>query len=301
MKFVLMSLLLAESSFAMDALMKKMVHQTNKHVLEAECWGENNKNKYDLAVGAAMEKCMQLAPAIDLVNVLSPNNRFSSLFPSINVKNPFKQFQQFQDIDQLVSLWRNKRSAESSTGILQPDEDDFMEFLDDVDDFKEGMATKLGNLTCVMTEMKMLTPELKVNIEEYTKDMEEEEEIDLNETPIVADPEWRKRLTTGYQDCYDIAESIPSQALSKSPLSRVFGRQMIFFKCAKKNEKLNCAMGQMKRLVEEWYGSGENITNTDYGLPEDEYEAAALSVMVLRNGASEEERFVGDFFWGGHM
>ena len=108
-----------------------------------------------------------------------------------------------------------------------------MEFLDDVDDFKEGMATKLGNLTCVMTEMKMLTPELKVNIEEYTKDKEEEEEIDLNETPIVADPAWRKRLTTGYQDCYDIAESIPSQALSKSPLSRVFGRQMIFFKCAK--------------------------------------------------------------------
>merc|ERR1711872_840646 len=163
------------------------------------------------------------------------------------------------DIDQLVSLWRNKRSAESTTGILQPDEDDFMEFLDDVDDFKEGMATKLGNLTCVMTEMKMLTPELKVNIEEYTKDMEEEEEIDLNETPIIADPELRKRLTTGYQDCYDIAESIPSQALSKSPLSRVFGRQMIFFKCAKKNEKLNCAMGQMKRLVEEWYGSGETL------------------------------------------
>merc|ERR1711923_9261 len=137
--------------------MKKMVHQTNKHVLEAECWGENNKNKYDLAVGAAMEKRMQLAPAIDLVNVLSPTNRFSSLFPSINVKNPFQQFQQYQDIDQLVSLWRNKRSAEPTTGILQPDEDDFMEFIDDVDDFKEGMATKLGNLTCVLTEMKMLT------------------------------------------------------------------------------------------------------------------------------------------------
>merc|ERR1712064_213268 len=53
-------------------------------------------------------------------------------------------------------------------------------------------------------------------------------------------------------------------ALAKSPLSRVFGRQMIFFKCAKKNEKLNCAMGQLKKWVEEWYGSGENITNTEY-------------------------------------
>jgi len=301
MKFVLMSLLLAESSLAMDALMKKMVMQTNRHVLESECWGHNNKNNYDLAVGAAMDKCMQLAPAIDLVNVLSPTNRFSSLFPSINVKNPFQQFQQYQDIDQLVSLWRNKRSAEPTTGILQPDEDDFMEFLDDVDDFKEGMATKLGNLTCVLTEMKMLTPELKVNIEEYTKDWTEEEDIDLTESPFLEDPEWRKRLATGYQDCYDIAESIPSQALAKSPLSRVFGRQMIFFKCAKKNEKLNCAMGQLKKWVEEWYGSGENITNTEYGLPEDEYEASALSAMVLHNAASEEEKFVNEFFWGGHM
>merc|ERR1712243_465211 len=162
-------------------------------------------------------------------------------------------------------MGRNKRSAEPTTGILQPDEDDFMEFLDDVDDFKEGMATKLGNLTCVLTEMKMLTPELKVNIEEYTKDWTEEEDIDLTESPFLEDPEWRKRLATGYQDCHGIAESIPSQALAKSPLSRVFGRQMIFFKCAKKNEKLNCAMGQLKKWVEEWYGSGENITNTEYG------------------------------------
>merc|ERR1712243_234138 len=156
-------------------------------------------------------------------------------------------------------MGRNKRSAEPTTGILQPDEDDFMEFLDDVDDFKEGMATKLGNLTCVLTEMKMLTPELKVDIE----------------------------------------ESIPSQALAKSPLSRVFGRQMIFFKCAKKNEKLNCAMGQLKKWVEEWYGSGENISYSEYGLPEDEYEASALSAMVLHNAASEEEKFVNEFFWGG--
>merc|ERR1712064_268087 len=90
-------------------------------------------------------------------------------------------------------------------------------------------------------------------------------------------------------------------ALAKSPLSRVFGRQMIFFKCAKKNEKLNCAMGQLKKWVEEWYGSGENITNTEYGLPEDDYEASAFSAMVLHNAASEEEKFVNEFFWGGHM
>merc|ERR1711902_76564 len=217
MKFVLMSLVLVHTCLSMVMMLQKIVKQTEKHVLQSTCFGPGNKQKFDLAIGESIEKCLQLAPTNDLLNILSPNSQLTSLFPSVNVKNPFKQFQTYQDLDQLVSLWRNKRSItkRDTEGLLSPDEDDFMEFLEDFDDFKGGMATRIGNLTCVMTEMKMLTPELKVNIEEYTKDMEEEEEIDLNETPIIADPEWRKRLTTGYQDCYDIAESIPSQALSK--------------------------------------------------------------------------------------
>ena len=252
-----MSLLLAGSSLAMDDMFKKIMKETAFHTFNAACFGENNKNLYDLAVGAAMEKCMQLAPAIDLINLLSPRNQFNSLFPSVNRKNPFEQFQvnrqwqlikmkngliflllqAYKDIDQLTSLWRNKRSADASSGLIQIDEDDFIEFLEDFADYKGNMATKIGNLTCVMTEMNLLTPELKVNIEEYTKDMAEVEEFDLTETEIVADPEWRARLSRGYQDCYDISESIPSQALTGNPLKRMFGRQMMFFKCAKVNNK----------------------------------------------------------------
>merc|ERR1711988_1093087 len=63
MKFVLMSLLLAGSSLAMDDMFKKIMKETAFHTFNAACFGENNKNLYDLAVGAAMEKCMQLAPA----------------------------------------------------------------------------------------------------------------------------------------------------------------------------------------------------------------------------------------------
>merc|ERR1712223_1902967 len=288
MKLILMSLLVLGPCYGMDAMFKKIMKQTAKHTFDAACFGETNKNNYDLAVGAAIEKCLQLAPAIDLINILSPSSPFTSLFPSVNTKNPFRQFQEYQDIDQLVSLWRSKRSADSeiTTGLLQPDEADFM----------GEMATKMGNLTCVLTEMKLLTPELKVNIEEYTKDLAEYEEYDLSESPIVEDPEWRARLSRGYQDCYDISESIPSAALSGSPLKRMFGRQMIFFKCAKKNEMTNCALGQMKRWLEQFYGVSEN--NTAYGLPEDDYEAAGLGLMVLDNAASEEEKFVSDFFWG---
>merc|ERR1711988_1673659 len=247
--------LLAGSSLAMDDMFKKIMKETAFHTFNAACFGENNKNLYDLAVGAAMEKCMQLAPATDLINLLSPRNQFNSLFPSVNRKNPFEQFQAYKDIDQLTSLWRNKRSADASSGLIQIDEDDFIEFLEDFADYKGNMATKIGT-----------------------------------------DPEWRARLSRGYQDCYDISESIPSQALTGNPLKRMFGRQMMFFKCAKKNEVTNCALGQMKRWVEQFYGTANNLT--EYGLPEDAYEAAGLGIMVLNNAASEEEQFVSDFFWG---
>ena len=93
MKLILMSLLVLGPCYGMDAMFKKIMKQTAKHTFDAACFGETNKNNYDLAVGAAIEKCMQLAPAIDLINILSPSSPFTSLFPSVNTKNPFRQFQ----------------------------------------------------------------------------------------------------------------------------------------------------------------------------------------------------------------
>ena len=97
----------------------------------------------------AIEKCMQLAPAFNLASIIadSPNT----------LREPFKSLQ-FSNLDSLVSLWRQKRD----TGLVNVDEDDFVEFLDDVSEFKGNMAAKMGNLSCVLTEMKLLTPDQKV-------------------------------------------------------------------------------------------------------------------------------------------
>jgi len=290
MRFVLMSLVLAGSCHGFDHMLEKMVKTTARHVLDSKCWGEGNIQKYDLAVGAAIEKCLLLAPSAELEALTSPDYK-NSLFPSL-VKNPFKQFQEYQDIDQLVSLWRNKRD----TGLLDPDEDDFLEFIDDFRDFKGSMAGKIGNLTCVMMEMKMINSDFTVNIDEYLKDITEDPDMDVTESELLQDPEWLARLDAGYQDCYDISESIPSAALDDNPLTKMFGRQMIFFKCADKNEKMNCALGAMKKVIETYYGEVSNTT--EYGLPSDSYEASALTLMVMENAASDEEKFVSDFFWG---
>jgi len=278
-------LLVSLKAEATMQLMEKMVDEVHTHTLKAECFGEVNKKSYDKAIEGAIEKCMQLAPAFNLASILADH--------SAQLREPFRQLQ-FSNLDSLVSLWRTKRD----TGLVNVDEDDFMEFLDDVSDFKGNMASKMGNLTCVLTEMKLITPDMKINIEEYTKDVTEIEGFDLEASPLAQDPEWWQRLVTGYKDCYDISESLPQSALNKSPIKKMFGRQMMFFHCADKNEKMNCALGQMKIWLESYYAADERDL-TEFGLPEDQYEASGLTLMVKYNAASDEEKFLSNFFWGG--
>jgi len=279
-------------------MMKKIMNNINLYNLRSKCWGDGNLNAYQIGLMKAQEKCMQLAPAYDLVDLLTPQTNPFTTLPGAVPNNPFRKLQDLQNLDQLTSLWRTKRQA--STGILNPDQDDFYDFLEDFGEFKEDIASKMGNLTCVLTEFKYLTSDLKINIEQYTKPASELEGFNVEES-MAKDPEWEKKLHDGYMDCYKISENWPQAALNRNPLTKIFGRHMIFFKCADKNERKMCAKAQMLEWLETIYGSDAEQKPADYGLPEDKYDAAAVSIMVLNNAATPEEEFVGDFFWGmGH-
>jgi len=298
MKFLLLSLLGFLAVEAGEEDMKQIMNEINYWNLRSHCWGEENVLAYDIAVLEATDKCMQLAPAYDLVELLKPlNNPFTTLPGTVN--NPFQKLTSFQNLNQLTSLWRSKRQA--SSGLLNADQNDFIEFLEDFGEFKEGIATKMGNLTCVLTEMKLLTPDLKINIEEYTKPVAEIEGFKPEISVAGQDPAFAKKLSEGFMDCYRISENWPQAPLNRNPLSKIFGRHMIFFKCADKTERKMCAKAQMLQWLETIYGKDPEYDPKEHGLPEDKYDAAAVSIMVLNNAATPEEQFVGDFFWGmGH-
>merc|ERR1719237_97228 len=59
---------------------------------------------------------------------------------------------------------RRKRQA---NGLLNPSEEDKEEFLEDYMDFKHSMETKIGNLSCVMTQLEMLDAAGNINMETY--------------------------------------------------------------------------------------------------------------------------------------
>merc|ERR1712038_1595708 len=253
------------------------MNEINAFNLRSHCWGEENVLAYDIAVLEATDKCMQLAPAYDLVELLKPlNNPFTTLPGTVN--NPFQKLTSFQNVNQLTSLWRSKRQA--SSGLLNADQNDFIEFLEDFGEFKEGIATKMGNLTCVLTEMKLLTPDLKINIDEYMKPVADIGGFKPELSVAGTDPEFEKKLADGYMDCYRI--------------SKIFGRHMLFFKCADKAERKMCAKAQMLKWLETIYGTDPSMDPSEHGLPKDKYDAAALSIMVLNNAATPEEEFVGE-------
>merc|ERR1719337_109438 len=217
--------------------------------------------------------------------------------------NPFEKLTKGGDFSDLQSLWRTKREA--SEGLVEVDEDDFYEFLQQVNDNRHFRHNAMGNLTCVLHKCGQLTEDMEVNMDFYTTALRAEEpETGFTwdvEGSAAKDPEWREKIATAYEDCQELAESWPATALNRRPMTRMFGRQMIFFKCADRTERRVCTEAQLLENLETFYGSQTDEETAEQiaavGLPEDKYDAAAISIAVLHNAQSEEEKFVERFLW----
>merc|ERR1711963_201493 len=152
-----------------------------------------------------------------------------------------------------------KAKRECSEGLVDVDEDDFYEFLQQVNDNGHFRHNAMGNLTCVLHKCGQLTEDMEVNMDFYTTALRAEEpETGFTwdvEGSAAKDPEWREKIATAYEDCHDLAESWPATSLNRRPMTRMFGRQMIFFKCADRTERRVCTEAQLLENLGTFYGS----------------------------------------------
>ena len=229
-----------------EAIQRDM-EKTNNDIM---CWGVENVMAYRLAQYEAMEECGRSGLASGMVRPTNPfttlpgnlNNPFADqqkplnkLFNNdANSRNPLSALLSRNSIGNSAqhawdSLFRSRRQAEE--GLLEIDEAAELEkFLEDYDEFKTDIGSMIGNLTCVLTKMDMLDSALQVNLKLWTTDIWQQ--LNLKKTLAGEDPEWRQKLIGGYTDCYQVASNWPQQSLDRNPITKVFGRHMIFFKCA---------------------------------------------------------------------
>merc|ERR1712226_715375 len=230
----------------------------------SKCWGKKNVDAYALDIEKARRECMQMEPAFDLPgHGNGPQNPF--LRPN---NNPFEKLTEGGDFSDLQSLWRTKREARE--GLLDVDEDDFYEFIQQVKDHRHLRRNSMSNLTCVLQKIGQLTDDMEVNLEYYTTALTAEEaEFGFTwdvEGSAAIDPEWRAKIAREYNDCYEMAQSLPAISLNRNPFHRIFGRQKAFFNCADRTERRVCTEAQLLENLEQFYGS-ERARRLRKGLP----------------------------------
>jgi len=301
---VALTFVLAAASADMK-MMKQIHHDMMMMNSQAMCWGQGNMMYYKVAMMQAMEECEgghsgSTKPSNPFAQLSKPSNPFQTL--PAEAKSPFRSPFASASKPQINAnalkelLFNNFRSKRQAGGLIEVTEEDFAEFLDDFSEFKDDVATKMSNLTCVLSKMNMLDSNYQVNLKAYTEDFWGE--IDLSQTLAGEDPVWRKMMIDGYNDCYDIARSFPQSALNKNPIMKVFGRHMVFFKCTKKVEAHCCGMACANHMIETLYGDNDNGFDwSQHGIPNNKYERAAMYMKVKYGTASPEEMFVHNFFY----
>jgi len=290
LRVVLLSLACAATVSSSDTA-KRIKQSIDVYNADVACWGHENALRFHAGIAQAVEQCAGYGkPTISTkpANPWQSVGAFNTLPADINRGNVANLWAN--------SIFSNRQKREATEGLLETDEEDFQEFLEDFEDFKSDMGHKMGNLTCVMTKMDMLDSALQVNLPMYTGGFWDK--IDLSKTLAGSDPVWRQMMTSGYTDCYSIAQTFPEEALEKNPVTKVFGRHMIFFKCAAKVEKKCCYQAQMYDWIKTLYGDDPSFNWAQYGFPTNKYERAELAIKIMTETASDEEEFVGNFFYG---
>merc|ERR1712165_487492 len=277
-------------------LPKRIMEEINKGNLQQKCFGRDNFYAYSLQLDQSTEQCKQLNPLVP-GGFTTPPRPWTKPAAQGSDSEILSKLAQLLLPNIRQQLRRNKRQA---GGLLDTDGAEFREFLDDFDDFKMGMMSKISNLTCVLTQMNMLDSNMQPNLYMYTTSFWEQIDYSDRES-AVADPEWRQKMINSYNECQDLAQAWPQQSIDRNEMTKMFGRQMVFFKCAKTMENANCAKHYILKQLEFYYGKVGNTNFSQFGLPRDKYDTAALSLEAMYDTAPAEELYVHDFFWSKDM
>jgi hypothetical protein len=196
----------------------------------------------------------------------------------------------------------NLRKKRADDVFSSAEEANRRRLLADYTDFRWSMATKLGNLSCVMSQLQMLDDAGNINLDHFIMFEGRATPPNGDGAPPTAanDPLFVAKLKEGFLDCYSVAQAWPQAALDRNPLYQKYGRHMLFFNCATKVEEQMCTKYQARGWLERLYGrlDGAMVAALGPEVAADPYEAAAMVMRLKYETASPEEELVDKFFWG---
>merc|ERR1711962_1698690 len=162
---------------------------------------------------------------------------------------------------------------------------------EDMQDFMTTLETTASNMTCVLQEVDYLNDDGQLDPKKWSPAAFSP----YANTPAGSHPLFLPGLSYGLDICYNIAQGLDDRVLNLNKVRAKYGRQMVFFQCARKMEIRMCYKWQLATwykamgwLAPNWQAMG--IAN--------EFEAATYTLRVRNAMRSAESFAVDKFFYG---
>ncbi|XP_043219403.1 uncharacterized protein LOC122380372 [Amphibalanus amphitrite] len=183
------------------------------------CFGEQVLSELKEEVAEACERCLgRQGPVLPLIR-----QRLQAMLVGAELRPRPARFApsvQFMAVPiQFQQAHRMKR--DSHHGMIGPAK---------IMKLRNKISAMVGNVTCVMQEMNMLTADNEVDIDSIKARISA---LPLPEG-LVAD------LEQGVDECHQFSSCLPETFFDKTPIAAGFGKQIAFFKCMKMNKVESC-------------------------------------------------------------
>ncbi|XP_037083363.1 uncharacterized protein LOC119103810 [Pollicipes pollicipes] len=238
---------------------KKLLKKYAMKKIMGSCFGDQLISDIKQEVKAACDKCHgEAGPELpqlrsQLASVFSTAEAArSSNYQHAVQYVPVPAAYQFQP----VTYQYQRRWKRSHHGSITPEKLEAM---------RVKASSMIGNITCVMREMKMLDSNNQVDFASIKKR--------IMELPLPK--ELVDDMCEGMDHCRDFASCIPSQVFEKSPIMAGFGKQMAFFKCFKMAKVESCMKQDFR---EDYYPM---LLRSGLDLGEDESFQTIVTSMML--------------------
>ncbi|XP_037083087.1 uncharacterized protein LOC119103599 [Pollicipes pollicipes] len=243
---------------------KKLLKKYAMKKIMGSCYGEELMAEVKREIKAACDKCHgEAGPELPQLR-----SQLASMFGAANVAQPvaYQHAVQYVPVPapvrfQPVSYQYQRRWKRSHHGSITPEKLEMM---------RVKASSMVGNITCVMREMKMLDSNNQVDFVSIEKRI----------MALPVSKELMDDLKEGMERCRDFAACMPSQVFEKSPILAGFGKQMAFFKCFQMAKVESC----MKQDFREDYYPMLLRSGLDMG--EDESFQTIVTSMLLEEATN---------------
>merc|ERR1719285_250302 len=166
----------------------------------------------------------------------------------------YKKNDPMMRMNQLMEMFSNSRRSKRQAGQGNLDLGDRL--VEKLNEQKKAMEAKVGNMTCVLKQLKCLDKDNNIDVSEMKKDMEQY---------TMPSPWFADRYEEILDTCHDMATNLPDKIEENSVVTgEGFGTVNLaqiksFMKCCSKAKTRLCMHQDIKKKIETNFGPLEDI------------------------------------------